>query len=148
MLEAWTGYTWWVALEKGFERFDTVSHTSARSVGLGQAWEWQTNAFYVVSVQPLPPFYNIQRETCKSESQTEMGLEFEAVGDLALHVILTNLGPKDTARAACVSKKLRSSASEDSLWSKFCSQDLDLNQPLDPLGNPTPTFKVLSFFDM
>ncbi|XP_062173525.1 F-box protein SKIP16 [Alnus glutinosa] len=70
-----------------------------------------------------------------------MGLELEAVGDLALHVILTKLGPKDTATAACVSKKLRSSASAESLWSKFCSQDLDLKHPLDPLGNPTPSFK-------
>ncbi|XP_059432911.1 F-box protein SKIP16-like [Corylus avellana] len=71
----------------------------------------------------------------------EMGLELEALGDLALHVILSKLGPKDTARAACVSNKLRSSASDDSLWSNFCSQDLDLNRPLDPLGNPTPSFK-------
>lgn len=86
--------------------------------------------------------HNIQRDACKRERPTEMGLELEAVGDLALHVILTKLGPKDTATAACVSKKLRSSASEESLWSKFCSQDLDLKQPLDPLGNPTPSFKV------
>ena len=76
----------------------------------------------------------------------EMGLELEALGDLALHVILSNLGPKDTARAACVSNKLRSSASDDSLWSNYCSQDLDLNRPLDPLGNPTPSFKVLFIF--
>ncbi|XP_041000256.1 F-box protein SKIP16-like [Juglans microcarpa x Juglans regia] len=69
-----------------------------------------------------------------------MGLE--SVGDLALHVILTKLGPKETATAACVNKKLRSLASEDSLWFKFCSQDLHLNHPLDPLGNSTPSFKV------
>ncbi|KAG6725867.1 hypothetical protein I3842_02G051900 [Carya illinoinensis] len=69
-----------------------------------------------------------------------MGLD--SVGDLALHVILTKLGPKETATAACVNKKLRSLASEDSLWFKFCSQDLHLNHPLDPLGNSTPSFKV------
>ncbi|KAG6663865.1 hypothetical protein CIPAW_02G052100 [Carya illinoinensis] len=69
-----------------------------------------------------------------------MGLD--SVGDLALNVILTKLGPKETATAACVNKKLRSLASEDSLWFKFCSQDLHLNHPLDPLGNSTPSFKV------
>ncbi|GMY32568.1 F-box protein SKIP16 isoform X1 [Fagus crenata] len=69
-----------------------------------------------------------------------MGLE--EVEDLVLHTILSKLGPKDSARAACVSNKLRSSASEDSLWSIFCFQDLDLKEPLDPLGNPTPSFKA------
>jgi hypothetical protein len=69
-----------------------------------------------------------------------MGLE--ELEDLVLHTILSKLGPKDSARAACVSNKLRSSASEDSLWSIFCFQDLDLKEPLDPLGNPTPSFKV------
>lgn len=69
-------------------------------------------------------------------------MDLEAVGDLALNVILTKLGPKDSARAACISKKLRSLASEESLWLKFCSQDLDLKQPFDPLGNPVPSFKV------
>ncbi|KAG6730704.1 hypothetical protein I3842_01G093200 [Carya illinoinensis] len=69
-------------------------------------------------------------------------MDLETVGDLALHIILTKLGAKYTAVTACVSKKLRSFASEDSLWFKFCSQDLDLNQPIDPLGNPTPSFKV------
>ncbi|CAL8992718.1 unnamed protein product [Prunus brigantina] len=68
-----------------------------------------------------------------------MGLE--AVGDLALHTILSKLEAEDSARAACVSKKLRASASEDSLWSHFCARDLDLPQPLDPHGNLTPSFK-------
>ncbi|XP_041011655.1 F-box protein SKIP16-like [Juglans microcarpa x Juglans regia] len=69
-------------------------------------------------------------------------MDLEAVGDLALHIILSKLGAKYTAVTACVSKKLRSFASEDSLWFKFCSQDIDLNQPIDPLGNPTPSFKA------
>ncbi|XP_018822588.2 F-box protein SKIP16-like [Juglans regia] len=76
------------------------------------------------------------------ERETERDMGLESVGDLALHVILTKLGPKETATAACVNKKLRSLASEDSLWFKFCSQDLHLNHPLDPLGNSTPSFKV------
>ncbi|KAK4566617.1 hypothetical protein RGQ29_002759 [Quercus rubra] len=69
-------------------------------------------------------------------------MDLEAMGDLVLHTILSNLTPKDTAIAACVSNKLKSSASADILWSKFCSQELDLNEPIDPLGNPTPSFKA------
>ncbi|KAF7824341.1 F-box protein SKIP16 [Senna tora] len=69
-----------------------------------------------------------------------MGLE--SVGDLALHIILSKLGPEDTARIACVSKRFRASASEDSLWLRICSQDLDVSNPIDPLGNPVPSFKV------
>lgn len=69
-----------------------------------------------------------------------MGLE--SVGDLALHIILTKLGPEDTARVACVSKRFRASASEDPLWFRFCSQDLGVTNPVDPHGNPAPSFKV------
>ncbi|KAL4632193.1 hypothetical protein ACB092_04G034300 [Castanea dentata] len=69
-------------------------------------------------------------------------MDLEAVGDLVLHTILSNLTPKDTAIAACVSNKLKSSASEDILWSKFCFQELDLNEPIDPFGNLTPSFKA------
>nr|XP_011457254.1 PREDICTED: F-box protein SKIP16 isoform X2 [Fragaria vesca subsp. vesca] len=69
-----------------------------------------------------------------------MGLE--AVGDLALHIILRKLGAEESARAACVSKQLRASASEDPLWSHFCAQDLHLHQPLDPHGNLAPSFKA------
>ncbi|KAJ9178542.1 hypothetical protein P3X46_010420 [Hevea brasiliensis] len=68
-----------------------------------------------------------------------MGLE--AVGDLALNEILSELGPKETAKVACVNKRFKASATEDSLWSKFCSRDLDLSAPVDPQGNPVPSFK-------
>ncbi|XP_021628434.2 F-box protein SKIP16 [Manihot esculenta] len=68
-----------------------------------------------------------------------MGLE--AVGDLALNEILSKLGPKETAKVACVNKRFKASATEDSLWSKFCSQDLHLSAPLDPHGNLVPSFK-------
>ncbi|KAH7572835.1 hypothetical protein JRO89_XS03G0021700 [Xanthoceras sorbifolium] len=70
-----------------------------------------------------------------------MGLE--SVGDLALHIILLKLGPKDTAVVACVNKKFRITASEECLWSKFCSEDLDLHAPLDPNGNLAPSFKAV-----
>ncbi|KDP43885.1 hypothetical protein JCGZ_20895 [Jatropha curcas] len=65
----------------------------------------------------------------------------ESVGDLVLNEILSILGPKETAKVSCVSKQLKASASEDSLWSKFCSQDLDLSAPLDHQGNHIPSFK-------
>ncbi|OWM67911.1 hypothetical protein CDL15_Pgr010849 [Punica granatum] len=68
-------------------------------------------------------------------------MELEAVGDLALHIILSKLGPENVGRVACVSKKLQLSASEDPLWSKFCSDELGLSSPLDPLGDPILSFK-------
>lgn len=85
-------------------------------------------------------------DTVKAKRERKKEMDLEAVGDLVLHTILSNLTPKDTAIAACVSNKLKSSASADILWSKFCSQELDLNEPIDPLGNPTPSFKVRTSF--
>ncbi|XP_061947939.1 F-box protein SKIP16-like isoform X2 [Populus nigra] len=69
-----------------------------------------------------------------------MGLD--SVGDLALNIILTKLGPKETAKVSCVSKRFKDLASEESLWSLFCLQDLDLSAPLDHHGNPLPSFKA------
>ena len=70
----------------------------------------------------------------------------ESVGGLAMHVILSKLAPNDAALVACVSRRFRTWASDDdSLWSKFCSDDFQLNSPLDPVGNPTATFKVQFF---
>ncbi|KAI3430196.1 ApaG domain-containing protein [Psidium guajava] len=69
-------------------------------------------------------------------------MDLESVGDLALHIILTKLGPENIGRAACVNKKLRLSASEDTVWSRFCLQELDLSAPLGPQGDPLPSFKV------
>ncbi|CAH8354459.1 unnamed protein product [Eruca vesicaria subsp. sativa] len=68
-----------------------------------------------------------------------MGLE--EAGDLVLHIILSKIGPENTARVACASKRLKASASEDSLWSIFCSLDLNISTPLDPHGDPSPSFK-------
>lgn len=76
-----------------------------------------------------------------SESETKtMGLE--DAGDLVLHIILSKIGPESTARVACVSKRLKVSASEESLWSIFCSNDLNISSPLDPHGDHAPSFKV------
>ncbi|XP_010485720.1 PREDICTED: F-box protein SKIP16-like [Camelina sativa] len=69
-----------------------------------------------------------------------MGLE--DAGDLVLHIVLSKIGPESTGRVACVSKSLRVSASEESLWSIFCSRDLNISTPLDPHGDPVPSFKT------
>ncbi|XP_002271000.1 F-box protein SKIP16 isoform X1 [Vitis vinifera] len=69
----------------------------------------------------------------------EMGLE--DLGDLAINAIISKLDTKDTVAVSCVSKKLRVSASEESLWLNHCSQDLGLSAPIDPLGKPAPSFK-------
>uniref|UniRef100_A0A6M2ECC3 ApaG domain-containing protein n=1 Tax=Populus davidiana TaxID=266767 RepID=A0A6M2ECC3_9ROSI len=69
-------------------------------------------------------------------------MRLESVGDLALNIILTKLGPKETVKVSCVSKKFKDLASEESLWSLFCRQDLDLSAPLDHHGNHLPSFKA------
>lgn len=70
-------------------------------------------------------------------------MEVEDLGDAVIHLILSKLSPRDLAVVGCVSPRLRVWASDDSLWSSFCSQDLNLYAPLDPLSNLTPSFKVL-----
>ncbi|XVE84491.1 hypothetical protein DITRI_Ditri17bG0017700 [Diplodiscus trichospermus] len=72
--------------------------------------------------------------------EREVGLD--GLGDLALHIILSKLCPADNVRVSCVSKRLRISASEDSLWAQFCLQDLHLSTPQDHQGNPAPSFKA------
>ncbi|CAA0839363.1 F-box protein SKIP16 [Striga hermonthica] len=69
-----------------------------------------------------------------------MGLE--SVGGLAMHIILSKLGPLEAASISCLNQRFRVWASEDSLWAQFCSHDLDLSSPLDPNGNTAPSFKA------
>ncbi|KAG5375635.1 hypothetical protein IGI04_040231 [Brassica rapa subsp. trilocularis] len=57
-------------------------------------------------------------------------MSLEDAEDLVLHMILSKVGPENTARVACVSKRLQVSASEESLWSIFCSLDLNISTPL------------------
>ncbi|CBI36723.3 unnamed protein product, partial [Vitis vinifera] len=68
-------------------------------------------------------------------------MRLEDLGDLAINAIISKLDAKDTVAVSCVSKKLRVSASEESLWLNHCSQDLGLSAPIDPLGKPAPSFK-------
>ncbi|XVF65623.1 hypothetical protein PTKIN_Ptkin09bG0264000 [Pterospermum kingtungense] len=66
----------------------------------------------------------------------------DGLGDLVLHIILSKLSPADTVKVSCVNKRLRLSASEDSLWALFCFQDLHLSTPQDHQGNPAPSFQA------
>ncbi|KAM7465275.1 hypothetical protein LguiB_012837 [Lonicera macranthoides] len=68
-------------------------------------------------------------------------MDLESAGGLAIHTIISKLGPNDTAAVACVSKRFRVYASDDSHWSKFCADDLHLSSPQNPNGNPTNSFK-------
>ncbi|XP_047161251.1 F-box protein SKIP16 [Vigna umbellata] len=68
-----------------------------------------------------------------------MGLE--SVGDLAINAILRKLEAADIASVACASKRLRSFASDDTLWINLCFNELALTRPIDHLGNPFPSFK-------
>ncbi|KAI4369228.1 hypothetical protein MLD38_017696 [Melastoma candidum] len=69
-------------------------------------------------------------------------MEMEAIGELALHMVMEKLGPKNVGRVACVSRKLRDCAAEETLWSKFCLEELGISSPVGPGGDPTPSFKV------
>ncbi|WCJ41300.1 SKP1/ASK-interacting protein 16 [Euphorbia peplus] len=69
-----------------------------------------------------------------------MGLE--SVGDLALNEIFSKLGPKETAIVSCVSKRLKASASDEPLWSKFLLEDVQLSSPCDPQGHPLPSSRI------
>lgn len=69
-------------------------------------------------------------------------MDLERLGGLTMHIILSKLTPQDSASVACVSKRFRNWSSDDLLWSRFCADDLDMSSPVDPLGNPMPSFKV------
>lgn len=75
---------------------------------------------------------------------TKQPTGLEIIGGLAIHVIVSKLGPSDAAAVACVNKRFKDWASDESLWSSFCAQELKLSSPTDPLGNPCPSFKVRS----
>ncbi|WCJ41303.1 SKP1/ASK-interacting protein 16 [Euphorbia peplus] len=69
-----------------------------------------------------------------------MGLE--CVGDLGLNEIFSKIGPKQTAIVSCVSKRLKASASNEPLWSKFLLEDVQLSSPCDPQGHHFPSSKI------
>ncbi|GAB2265646.1 F-box protein skip16 [Dionaea muscipula] len=68
-------------------------------------------------------------------------MSFDKLGELETHSILSRLDATTTAKVACVSGRFRVSTSDDSLWARYCSEELDLTTPLDPSFNPSPSFK-------
>ncbi|KAG9152604.1 hypothetical protein Leryth_021930 [Lithospermum erythrorhizon] len=66
----------------------------------------------------------------------------ECVGDLGMQIILSKLKAEEVASVACVNSRFRIWASDDSIWAKFCSDDLHLSSPVDHLHNPLPSFKA------
>ncbi|GAB4825444.1 F-box protein skip16 [Ancistrocladus abbreviatus] len=68
-------------------------------------------------------------------------MALEGAGDLAMSIILAKLEATDAAKVACVNRRFRVWASEESLWRSHCAEELDLSAPLDPSGNPTPSFR-------
>ncbi|KAL8116985.1 F-box protein SKIP16-like [Apium graveolens] len=69
-----------------------------------------------------------------------MGIEI--LGGLEISKILTKLGPNEIAKVGCVSHSFQDWVSDDSIWSQFCAQELQLYSPEDPFGNPTRSFKA------
>ncbi|KAL8104375.1 hypothetical protein AgCh_028546 [Apium graveolens] len=66
----------------------------------------------------------------------------ERLGGLAIHKILSKLGPKQTAIVGCVNHTFQEWVCDESLWSHFCAQHLHLSSPLDPSGNLAPSFQA------
>ncbi|ERN20323.1 hypothetical protein AMTRI_Chr06g177980 [Amborella trichopoda] len=68
-------------------------------------------------------------------------MAFEGVGDMVLHLIIEKLGPKQTAAISCLNKHFKAVASDEVIWSQFCSSDFQISTPQDPLGKPCSSFK-------
>ncbi|MFS7924852.1 putative ApaG domain, F-box-like domain superfamily, ApaG domain superfamily protein [Helianthus anomalus] len=73
---------------------------------------------------------------------TKPPIGLDSISALAFHIIVSKLTPCEAAAVACLNKRFKDWASDDSLWSLFCSQELGLSSPLDPLGNPCASFKA------
>ncbi|KAK8307886.1 hypothetical protein V6Z11_D02G015700 [Gossypium hirsutum] len=71
-----------------------------------------------------------------------MGKELDGLGFLPLHIILSKLSPSDIIKVSCANKRLRDSASDESLWAQICYQELQLSTPQDDHGNPLPCFML------
>lgn len=73
---------------------------------------------------------------------TKPPIGLDSIGGLAIHIILSKLGASDAVAVTCVNKRFKDWASDESLWSSLCAQELNLSSPIDPLGNPCPSFKA------
>nr|AJF20614.1 SKIP16 [Chrysanthemum indicum] len=68
--------------------------------------------------------------------------QLETVGDLAINIIVSKLNSSEAASVSCVNKRFKDWASDDSIWSSFCHQELKLSEPVDPSGNTCASFKA------
>ncbi|CAL4993795.1 unnamed protein product [Urochloa decumbens] len=71
---------------------------------------------------------------------SEAGLE--SIEGLALDTVISKAGSRPAAALACASTRLRAAVADDSLWRRFCAEDLGLDAPVDPDGQPLPSFQV------
>ncbi|XP_062182642.1 F-box protein SKIP16-like [Phragmites australis] len=65
----------------------------------------------------------------------------ESLEGLVLDTVISKAGARPAAALACASTRLRAAVAEDSLWRRFCAEDLGLDAPLDPEDRPLPSFK-------
>ncbi|CAD6342883.1 unnamed protein product [Miscanthus lutarioriparius] len=71
---------------------------------------------------------------------------------LVLDTVISRAGARPAAALACASTRLRTAVADDSLWRGFCAEDLGLDAPVDPEGQPLPLSRFamldpgLSFF--
>lgn len=61
---------------------------------------------------------------------------------LALDTVINRAGARPAAALACASKRLCAAVADDSVWRRFCAEDLGLHAPVDPEGRPLPSFQV------
>ncbi|KAJ1275595.1 hypothetical protein BS78_05G146900 [Paspalum vaginatum] len=66
----------------------------------------------------------------------------ESMEGLALDTVISRAGARHAAALACASKRLRTAVADESVWRRFCADDLGLEAAVDPDGRPLPSFQV------
>ncbi|XP_062198149.1 F-box protein SKIP16-like isoform X2 [Phragmites australis] len=66
----------------------------------------------------------------------------ESLEGLVLDTVISKAGARPAAALACASTRLRAAVADDSLWRRFCAEDLGLDALLDPEDRPLPSFQV------
>ena len=66
----------------------------------------------------------------------------ESMEGLVIDTVISKAGARPAAVLACASTRLRAAVADESLWRRFCAEDLGLDAPVDPDGQPLPSFQV------
>nr|CAB3489699.1 unnamed protein product [Digitaria exilis] len=66
----------------------------------------------------------------------------ENMEGLVLDTVISKAGARPAAALACASTRLRAAVADESLWRRFCAEDLGLDAPIDPDGRPLPSFQA------